>query len=163
MQHDVLPVPEDLERGTWCTPDTPNGDGIAAEGWIVAEGIVGCHRFLAGRRQQLHHRLRTARASVRYWCQQPSAEDVLARCLRRHTRCRPASRTVDVQHSAVREFDVVEEAHVRTVPRQGASDSNRGPALEQLWCNPVARQLSNAMRFADVFPRLAVLVDRCDV
>src|SRR4029450_1835796 len=129
----------------------------------VVERVVGCHRLLAGGCQQLHHRLRTARASVRYRGEQPGAEDVLALCLWGHARRRPASRTVDIQYAPVRELDVVEEAHVGAVPRQGAGDSNRGPGLEQVWRDPVARQLGDAVRFADVVPRLAVLVDRCDV
>ena len=154
MQHDVLAVSDDLERRPRCTPDTANRDRIATECGIVAERVVGCHRLLAGRCQRLHHRLRTARASVRYRCEQPGAEDVLALRLWRHARRRPASRTVDIQHAPVRELDVVEEAHVGAVPRQGAGDSNRGPGLEQVWRDPVARQLGDAVRFADVFLRL---------
>ena len=70
---------------------------------------------------------------------------------------------VDVQHATVGELDGVEEAHVRTVPRQRAGDADLRAHLQDLRRDPVARELRDAVRFAHVFLRPAVLVDRVDV
>ena len=83
MQHDILAVADDLERRARRAPHAADRDGIAAERRIVLERIVGRDGLLAGRCQELHHRLRTARASVRDRREQPGAEDVLARAAAR--------------------------------------------------------------------------------
>ena len=79
MQHDVRAVSHDFERRARRAPDAADRDRIAAERRVILERIVGRDGLLARRRQQLHHRLRTARAAVRVRREQPGAEDVLAR------------------------------------------------------------------------------------
>ena len=158
MQHDVGAVAHDFERRARGAPDAADGDRIAAKCRVILERIVGGDGLLSGRRQELNHRLRTAGAPVPRRREQPGAEDVRPRRQRRWTG--RSRRAVDAHGAAVRELDAVEEAHVGAVPRQRSLDSDPGAGFEERRRQPVARELRDAVRFADVLPGPAILVFR---
>ena len=171
QDHAIL-LADDLERRAGRAPDAADRDRIAAERRIVLERVVSRDGRFARRRQEIHHRLRPARAvaarirrRARIRREQPRAEDVRAGRQSVRSGCARlcAARAVDAECSAVREVDVVEEAHRRAMPRQRAVDAQLRAGLQHLRRNAVARELSEAVRFADVLLRLAVLVDGRDV
>ncbi len=160
-EHDVVALAGDLERCARRTPHATDGDGIAAERRIVLERIVGSDGFFAGRREELDHRLRTAGTAIGNRREQPRAEDVLTR---RQCRGSPWSgRTIDGELPSVGELDRVEEAHVGAVSRQRSGYANLRADLQNLRRDAIPRQLRDAVRFADVLVRPAVLIDCIDV
>ncbi len=158
MQHDVVAVANDLERRAGRAPDAADRDRVATEHGIVLERVVGRDGFFARVGKVLHHRLRTARAAVRDRREQPGAEDVFASSRRRGRGPLRARRPVHAERLAVGELDAVEEAHVGAVARQRALHAQLRAGLEHLRRDSVARELRDAVRFADVLLRLAVLV-----
>src|SRR5262249_33416707 len=134
------------------------------ENRIVLERVISGNGFLACRRQQLDHRLWTARASIRDWRKEPGTEDIFARRQFRLLRSWLGTRwTVHIQGAAVRQFYGFEKTHIRTVPRQGSCNPQLCSRLQELWRNPDAAELSDAVRFADIFSSSAVLIDGVDV